>query len=160
MGNVRTKDGSCNDLRRVIQDDRRKPPTAPGTRIGQERHGCGRLQQCLQMARMAKLGSRLASLSSSRPSLAFVRGCLCRGRPTGVGRVPMETGFEVARRFKLALTAALRCSQDLMGKGASDPGGAYPMLRSHLCRVSVPIRPRGCHWHLRHACNGHDQLSR
>src|SRR5262245_23749364 len=44
-----------------------------GTRLGQQRHRCGRLSEHLVMARMARFGPRLAALGSWHPSLALFR---------------------------------------------------------------------------------------
>src|SRR5262245_54889000 len=78
----------------MIQDGLRKLPMATGTRAGEEGHGGCRVQQHLRMASMTRLASRLASLGSVRPSLTFFCGGISRRRPTGIGGVPVETGFE------------------------------------------------------------------
>src|SRR5262249_45402970 len=79
---------------RVIAGDIRELLIATATRIGQQRHRCGRLQEHLGMTRMAGLGSRLAALGRWPPSLALFRGGICGRRSTGVGGVLVETGFE------------------------------------------------------------------
>jgi hypothetical protein len=66
------------------------------------------------MARMTGLGSRLTALGSCRPSLALFRGCICRGRPTGVGRVPVETGFEGIKALQEAEELALHARRGLL----------------------------------------------
>ena len=85
---------SCNDLMRMVQGGLRPSTMTTSTSIRKQRHRCGQLQECLVMARMAQLGSRLASLGSLRPSLAFFRGGIGRRRATGAGGVPVHTSFE------------------------------------------------------------------
>src|SRR5262245_24210408 len=46
------------------------------------------------MASMTRLATGLASLGSLRPSLMFFRGGIGRRRPTGIGGIPLHTGFE------------------------------------------------------------------
>lgn len=94
MGDFRANDGSFYDLMRLIQGDFRTPTRATRTSIGQQGHRCGRLQEHLLMARMARLGPKLTSLGSLRPSLAFHRGEIGRRRSTGVRGVLVSTSFK------------------------------------------------------------------
>jgi len=149
MGYFRANNGSFYDLMRMREGDLRKPMMATGAYIGQQRHRCGRLQEHLGMARMARFGSRLAALSSWRPSGAFFCGGIGGRRSTGVGGVLVETSFEgldtlqegeeVMPHARRGLLPIRSWDTESLRKGAriKQKQGAHDAVSSYLVSLSL-----------------------
>jgi hypothetical protein len=142
MGHFRMNNGSFNDLMRVREGDIRALLRATGTRIGPQRHRCGRLQEHLGMA--------------------FLRGGICGRRSTGVGGVLVETGVEGLDALQEAeegrsharggLLPILSWEAESIRKGGriKPKQGAHDAVSSDLVSLSLPQKV----WHGRRKMSG------
>jgi hypothetical protein len=106
------------------------------------------------MARMARVGARLATLGSWHPSLALFRGGICGRRSTGVGGVLVATGFkgldalqegeEVMPHARGGLVPILSWDAEFRRQGgrSKQKQGAHDAVSSDLVSLSLPQNAR------------------